>query len=150
MAASHIAAFDATLQKTHEWLHTLAEQAEYGNEAQAYSAMRAVLHALRDRLIVSEAADLGAQLPMLIRGFYYEGWKPGSAPKKLRDREAFLLNVMERLQSANETIDAEHACRSVFSLLNDKITAGEIEDVCGELPHEIRELWPAKGERKAA
>jgi uncharacterized protein (DUF2267 family) len=31
-----------------------------------------VLHALRDRLTVEEASDLAAQLPMLIRGLYYE------------------------------------------------------------------------------
>ena len=40
------------------------------NPQQAHSVRRAVLHTLRDRLTVGGAADLGAQLPMLIRGFY--------------------------------------------------------------------------------
>jgi uncharacterized protein (DUF2267 family) len=38
--------------------------------------LRATLHALRDRLIIDEVAQLSAQLPMLIRGLYYKGWDP--------------------------------------------------------------------------
>jgi uncharacterized protein (DUF2267 family) len=34
-----------------------------------------MLHALRDRLPPEIAVHLSAQLPMLVRGIYYEGWK---------------------------------------------------------------------------
>ncbi len=55
----------------------------------AYRVLRAVLHALRDRLTVAETVDLGAQLPMLIRGLYYEGWTPNDKPLRERTREKF-------------------------------------------------------------
>jgi uncharacterized protein (DUF2267 family) len=51
-----------------------------------------VLHALRDRLTVNEAAQFGAQLPMLVRGIYYEGWDPTRLPVKM-NREEFLQRV---------------------------------------------------------
>jgi len=55
----------------------------------AYQALRSTLHTLRDRLTVDEVAQLAAQLPMLVRGFYYEGWDPTGKPLKVRDLESF-------------------------------------------------------------
>jgi uncharacterized protein (DUF2267 family) len=98
------------------------------------------LHALRDRLSVAEAAHLGAQLPMVIRGFYYEGWHPAGQPPKEHSRTAFLARV-EADAHAPE-FEAEPAVRAVFGLLAERISAGEIEDVKGLLPKPIRELWP--------
>lgn len=54
----------------------LADQPEIATEAQAYSILRVVLPSRRDRLQVEEVAHLSAQLPMLVRGFFFEGWQP--------------------------------------------------------------------------
>lgn len=145
MATTHVAVFDTTLQKTHEWLSELVHIGRFEDESQAYTALRAVLHALRDRLIVAEAADLAAQMPMLIRGFYYEGWSPSKAPTRERTVEAFLDHVRTSLRNANFRIDAEPAVRAVFALLADRISRGEIEDVRHMLPAEVRDLWPLRG-----
>lgn len=142
MTVSHIAVFDTTLQKTHEWLSALVREGGFDDESQAYTAFRAVLHALRDRLIVNEAADLGAQLPMLIRGFYYEGWNPAKTPKKTHSSKAFLEDVEHELRNAAIRIDPEHAVRCVFLLLQEKITQGEIHDVRNMLTRDVKELWP--------
>jgi uncharacterized protein (DUF2267 family) len=103
--------------------------------------MRATLHALRDRLTVEEVAQLGAQLPMLIRGFYYEGWDPTGKPLKIRDKEEFLGLVAEEFRT-DDTLNPELIARAVFKVLSDRVTAGEIEDVKHVMPAEIRELWP--------
>jgi uncharacterized protein (DUF2267 family) len=83
--------FDTTLQKTIALLKDICNEFGWPEERrqQAYSALRSVLHAIRDRLPVIEAANFAAQLPMLVRGFYYEGWKPESVPIKMHRQEFF-------------------------------------------------------------
>jgi uncharacterized protein (DUF2267 family) len=96
---------------------------------------------LRDRLTVEEVAQLGAQLPMLIRGFYYEGWDPTGKPLRVRHREQFLERILQEFRR-DDDIDPEEVARAVFMVLEKRVTEGEIEDVKCVLPAEIRDLWP--------
>ena len=91
----------ATMEKTLEWVHELQDISGFPSETQAWAAMRAVLHTLRDRLTPDEAADLASQMPMLLRGMYYEGYNPGSTPLRLRTREQF-IEIVERTPSQND------------------------------------------------
>jgi uncharacterized protein (DUF2267 family) len=144
MSATGLEVFDTTVQKTNCWLKKIAEAAgwhEKQNKQKAYLALRSTLHALRDRLTVEEAAQLGAQLPMLIRGFYYERWEPTAKPLKLRHKEPFLEQIGQEFID-DECIDPEHVARAVFAVLADRVTEGEIEDVKNMLPAELRDLWP--------
>jgi uncharacterized protein (DUF2267 family) len=141
LMSTGIEAFDHSLQLTNLWLKDLTRRLGTEDRHLAYLALRTTLHALRDRLAVDEAAHLGAQLPMLVRGLYYEGWRPAGKPAKERSREAFLAHV--RAEAHALDFDPEPAARAVFGLLAERITAGEIQDVKGMLPQPIRELWPA-------
>ena len=101
-----------------------------------------MLHALRDRLTVDEASHLGAQLPMLVRGIYYEGWKPAATPHRERTLDEFLQHV-EREMRYNVDVAPMLAVSAVFVLLDRKITAGEVHDIQHMLPEPVRALWPA-------
>jgi uncharacterized protein (DUF2267 family) len=140
MIATGLDVFDATLHKTYDWLADLNRLLKSDNRQMAYRALRATLHALRDRLTVEEVAQFGAQLPMLVRGFYYEGWDPTDKPLKLRHIEAFLAYIGSEVYP--EDIDPELAARAVFALLTERISNGEVEDVKHLLPKELRSLWP--------
>jgi uncharacterized protein (DUF2267 family) len=135
-----IKAFDHSLQLTNLWLKDLMARRGTDDRHLAYLALRATLHALRDRLPVNEAAHLGAQLPMLIRGLYYQGWHPADKPLREHAEEAFLAHV--KAESHALGFEPEPAVQAVFGLLARRVTAGEIDDVKSVLPGPVRALWP--------
>jgi uncharacterized protein (DUF2267 family) len=141
MSAPGLDVFSTTLSKTNNWLRELMEIMGTPDRHRAYLSLRVTLHALRDRLTVEEVAQLGAQLPMLMRGFYYEGWDPTGKPLKVRHKEEFLALIEQQLRG-DDGIDPEHIARAVFMLLANRISEGEIEDVRHILPTEISSLWP--------
>ncbi len=140
MSATIQGIFDETLQKSDAWLREIAT-ALPGDPGRAYVALRATLHALRDRLTPEEAVQLGAQLPMLIRGLYYEGWRPSATPLKERHRDQFLWHIRREFRNEPQ-VDAVQVARVVFKVLAEHVTGGEIEDVKHNLPSGIRDLWP--------
>ncbi len=133
-------AFDSTLHKSHEWLNDLMTELGGDDRHAAYGALRAALHALRDRLTVEETVKLGAQLPMLIRGLYYEGWHPAGKPLKQHKRE-FLEGIRESLRGRGDA-NPEIIARAVFAVVARHVSSGEAEDVKHILPKELRDLWP--------
>lgn len=129
------------VQKAYSWINEVGEALGTEDRQQAYQALRASLHALRDRLQVDEASHLGAQLPMVVRGIYFEGWKPAGKPEKQRTLQAFLDALREEVPGMLPS-DAPVAAAAVFEVLQRHVSAGEVEDVQGMLPSEVRELWP--------
>jgi uncharacterized protein (DUF2267 family) len=148
MPALGLEVFDTTVQRANSWLKDLMRIMEWQDRHRAYVALRATLHALRDRLTVDEVAQLGAQLPMLVRGFYYEGWDPSHKPERIRHREDFLVEIDQQF-AHDAPVDAEEIARGVFQLLESRISEGEIEDIRSVLPAELRELWPVTAVRQA-
>lgn len=142
MSATGLAVFDETVQLSNLWLNELMDELGLDNKQRTYRVLRATLHALRDRLTAHEAVQLGAQLPMLIRGIYYEGWHLQDAAPTERTKREFLSHVSAELRGG-PTLDAERAVQAVFKLLARKIAPGEIDDVMKMLPAEVRALWPA-------
>ena len=132
--------FAETIEKTGYWLQELMRDLGSTHPQQAYSVLRAVLHTLRDRLTIGEAADLGAQLPTLVRGLYYEGWRPAGHPPKIHHKEGFLQHV-KQLHPGLADDDRERAVRAVFRLLAGHVTGGELKQVKDQLPADIRSLW---------
>jgi uncharacterized protein (DUF2267 family) len=140
MSATGIRAFDSTIQTTNIWLNDLAAQLGWQDKQRAYHALTVVLHALRDRLPFEQAVALGAQLPMLIRGFYYEGWHPGDKPLKERKKEIFLSHVASAFRE-DDNVNAEEVAQAVFQVIAKHVSPGEVKHVKITLPEEIRSLW---------
>jgi uncharacterized protein (DUF2267 family) len=142
MSVTAIAPIESWIHTTNTWLKELMEELGWDDRQRAYRALAAVLHALRDRLSVAEAADLGAQLPMLIRGLYYEGWSPKGKPIKERKREDFLAHIAAAFPGTPDTYP-EAIAWGVFRILERHLSSGEISDILHTLPTGIRSLWPA-------
>jgi uncharacterized protein (DUF2267 family) len=141
MSLSGIDAFDRSLHETNVWLKDLKSRLGTEDSHVAYGVLRAGLHALRDRIGPENAVHLGAQLPMLLRGLYYEGWRLAATPTRERHRAQFLEHVGRELRGQG-AIDPETAIRAVFEVLWDRIDAGEVAKVIDLFPAELRELWP--------
>ncbi|MEI6349899.1 MAG: DUF2267 domain-containing protein [Verrucomicrobiota bacterium] len=141
MSQAGLEVFDSTLQKTHLWLNELEELAHLPDQHTAFKVLRAVLHALRDRLPVDVAAHLGAQLPMLIRGFFYEGYRPAGKPLRIRSQDEFLEEISAEIIGP-EAVDPLRITHCVFELLNRHLSPGEPVKIRKILPHELQALWP--------
>lgn len=147
-----VSSLNHTLTETKEWLDDLIRIGDpFQNEQQAYSYLRAVLHSLRDRLTVEEAVHLAAQLPMLVRGFYYEGWRPALAPNDEKTPAEFFDSVRESLKDQlTGDEELEQATRAVFQLLVERVESGQIRHVRDQLPEALQDLWPAEAGAGAA
>lgn len=134
-----ISSFTNALQKANKWLEELKEIGEFQSEEQAYIVLRSVLHALRERLLPDEAVQFGAEMPMLIRGFYFEGYDL-SHPKPKRDNESFFNRIAQEMQKVSMKIPPKTAAQAVLILLENKISTGEFNDVVQSLPKKLRKI----------
>jgi uncharacterized protein (DUF2267 family) len=134
--------FHGTLQKTQIWLNDIMIELDWHEQPhKAYLALRTVLHALRDRLTIEEAVQFGAQLPMLLRGLYYEGWTLKDKPHKERHKEDFLDHIKQAFKE-EYTTRPESIARAVLKTIARRTSEGEIKDIKNMFPKAMRELWP--------
>jgi uncharacterized protein (DUF2267 family) len=140
MSEQGLETIESTTQKTHEWIARVAETVHM-EKRDAYKALRAVLQTVRDRLPVDLAVHFGAQLPMLVRGLYYEGWEPSKLPIKM-SRQEFLDTVQEKIV-AGRVIDPAETVQGVLSVVASHIGAGEMGKLMHSFPQGMQSLFPA-------
>ncbi len=143
MADLGLSIIDETVQTTNIWLNEIDDRIGAGKQS-AYHVLRAGLHALRDRLTADEAVHLGQQLPTLIRGIYFEGWRPSATPILDRSLDAWLGTVEGHLRSQNETgTDARQAAEAVFGVLRKHVDEGEFRHLEVQMPGDVADLMRA-------
>ena len=140
MSATGLDVFDKTLQTTNIWLDEI--MAELGPDRQlAWHILGAVLRGLRDRLPLGLVAHLGSQLPILVRGTYYDQWTPADKPLELRSLEEFLDHVGQSLRNTRP-VNIADAVRVVFRTISNHVTEGQVRKVRDSLPRDLAALWP--------
>lgn len=140
MSATGLDVFDKTVQTTNIWLDEIMGQLGPDRHV-AWHVLSAVLRALRDRLPIDGAAHLGAQLPLLVRGVFYDQWHPASGVRKERREAEFVAHVAEGLNDTRP-VNTQAAIRAVFGVLHRHIAHGQSQKVAAALPANIRALWP--------
>ena len=145
MSATGLDVFDKTLQTTHVWLNEITDV--IGPDKQvAWHVLGAVLRTLRDRVPLHVAVHLGAELPLLVRGLYYDQWRASDQPERYRTLDEFLGRVTEQLR-ATRPVNPADATRAVFAVLSRHMPEGQLRKVWEALPEDVRALWsePAQG-----
>ncbi|TDB70554.1 DUF2267 domain-containing protein [Micromonospora sp. KC723] len=142
MAEQLHSAFESSMDKTNLILKDI--EAAYGwpkeQRNQSYAALRTVLHLLRDRMPVQESVEFAQQLPVLVRGIYFDGWQPDDVPIKL-NRDDFLYEVRQGFPYDVEG-GPERVVQVVLDTLRRHVTQGEWADVKSTMPGELRQMLP--------
>ncbi|MGC4868861.1 DUF2267 domain-containing protein [Micromonospora sp. DT53] len=142
MADSMISAFESSLDKTNLILKDIENAYGWPKDRrnQSYAALRTVLHLLRDRLPVNESVEFAQQLPVLVRGIYFDGWVPSDVPIKL-NRDDFLYEVRQGFPYDAEG-GAERVTQVVLDTLRRHVTQGEWQDVKDTMPKDLAVMMP--------
>jgi uncharacterized protein (DUF2267 family) len=136
-----IPVFETTVHKSKEWIAEMQDQLEWMSATQLYHLLRAVLQTLRDQLNINEAAQFAAQLPILLKGTFYEAWNPSELPPKPLNKDDFLFTLQTKLDlSYDPEFDIEHGLRVAMSVITKHVSAGEIEDVLAGLKPSVKEM----------
>ena len=134
--------FDHAVARTRNWIDAIAWRLGGRDSRAGYCALRAVLHLVRDRLPLPQSLALGARLPLLIRGIYYEGFSPHAARPKVRHLEEFLGLLQRELRSQGELeLDPQRALDAVFDKLRTHLGTTEIDELLHALPAGMRLLF---------
>ncbi|MCW5748073.1 MAG: DUF2267 domain-containing protein [Alphaproteobacteria bacterium] len=136
-----IAELDGAIRATEYWVDDLRQRLGWHDRSRSLTVLLAALHGVRDSLPRNEAIFLGAQLPPLLRGLYYEGWHPG--PHAAGKSRAALLDRIHDSVHRDPGVDAEQVAHAVFALLAARLPPAELEDAKAATPATLHGLWPS-------
>ncbi|MFZ1368803.1 MAG: DUF2267 domain-containing protein [Ferruginibacter sp.] len=136
--------FEKYAIKGNEFVGLVAEDLEVPVD-KAGRIVRSVMHALRNRLVHEESFQLLAQLPMAMKGIYVDGWKFNKPFNRIRHLDDFLDEVkMEDAGMAGydfgNQASAKVAVGAVFKALHFFVTEGEMNDIIGVMPDELKKF----------
>lgn len=98
------------------------------------------MHTLRERLPIEELFHLSAQLPLLIRGVFFEGYNPSNKPTKIKNRQKFFDVVSDNYGKSTETNSAE-VTQAVLRVLYKRAGFAQMDIIRDLLPLDLRELF---------
>lgn len=143
MSHTGIKTMDREVQTAANWVRAYDELLGWNDPDKSFQALRSTLTTLRERLSPDEASDLAAQLPVVLRGVYYDGYRPSKQPSRERHVQDFLDKIRERF-NRQPIVDAEWLARTTFLFLETHITKGELDDVKASLPNAFSSLYTAE------
>jgi uncharacterized protein (DUF2267 family) len=137
--------FDKYSTEANQWLAVVSRHLGLHDRQQAGRIFRAVLHALRDRIPASDAVQFGAQLPIIWKGIYFDGFKLRKEPVVIRDAQEWLMFIAshDAFAEGHDFPTAEHtrlAFQGVMAALEELLSSGQYTQVVHALHADIQEL----------
>ena len=140
-------------EKAQVMIKEVAEELGFPEDKElAERLLRAVLHALRTRLTIQESLQMIAQLPMLLKAMYVDGWKYQEKPDRKKHIGDFVRDVIHEdfplgHYDIRTSKDGENAIRAVLKVIGNHISEGEMHDMMAVLPKELQLLWQGMTEK---
>lgn len=135
--------------KKEHFITRLMEMADINSKEEAEKGLRIVFSLLSHRLLPDEAKDVEAQLPEDLKSVWNaQVWAVYHASisnktLKYRHLQELLSLVENEILREKLNINPEVLTKSVFHLLKDQISLGELRDIAAELPEEICDFFKA-------
>jgi uncharacterized protein (DUF2267 family) len=147
MATTGLEVFDKTLHTTNLWLDEI--NAEIGPDRHlAWHVLGAVLRSIRDEMQVEQSAHFAAQLPLLIRGAYFDQYRPAAQPAAARSHDDFIARIQQDMDGSRP-VNVQQAATAVMRTLNRHVTEGQVRKVRDALPRGVRAMWPEPEHKEA-
>lgn len=139
--------FAPAMRTAQQWLRTVAHHLDTDDEHTAHRMLRAWLHTVRDSLGVNSTAHLGAQLPGMLRGEFFDGWVPEHTP-----RRADAPDFDNRFAHAAHIDIAEvpATAAAVTAALRELFSPGQLDKVLAAFPRSVRAVLDADQHSLAA
>ncbi|WP_026260349.1 DUF2267 domain-containing protein [Segetibacter koreensis] len=136
--------FEKYAAKGNEVVKMLADDLKVSRD-KAGRILRAVLHALRNRLTVEESLQLLSQLPMALKSVYVDGWSPSNSFTRIKHLKDFLDEIrMEDGKTASYDFGndetAMQALKAVLRTLHYFVSESETNNMIAVLPEEIQKF----------
>lgn len=141
MSAQGLEVIDHTVQLTHEWINELRDRLGWSSSRDALRLLRVTMAQIRDHLQHQEAVQFSAQMPLLVRGMFFEGWNLAHTPLRDRNADHFVAAIETQVSDIYDWRGIQDIA-AVFKTLNNRISEGEIQDVKAQLPKSICDMWP--------
>lgn len=134
-------ALEQSLRDAQGWVSSVALRLNTRNGNLALSSLKATLHAVRDQLDRGVVAALGQRLPTAVRGLYYDGWDPATAPGPAASREEMMARI-EHESPRTPRIKPARAAKAALEVIFERLPATVMAPVIERLPEDLHELWP--------
>ena len=127
-----------------EFVRLVAEELEVPVDKSG-RIIRAVFHALPNRLSHEESFQLLAQLPVSLKGVYVDGWRFNKDFNRINQINDFLDGVRQEdgglagYDFGNNS-KAGVAVASIFKALNYFVSEGEMNDIIDVMPTELKQF----------
>lgn len=132
--------FEQNVRDAHRWIDLVALELPLQDRKDiAWNVLREVMHIIRDRITLEEVLHLSAQLPVIIRGMYFEGYSLSGKPNKFHVEE--IEDRIKKVLMGVTKIQPQEAFGAVLMALYANVSEGELSDIRGTLPKDIREYW---------
>lgn len=125
---------DNSVPQANEWVTDFMAELQINETRLARRLLGSTLHALRDCLSCRDAEKLGAQLPLVMREHFFQGWCPGSVKLNGGSREEFYRRLRRYNNDCQVPVEEERAVRAFCRVLDQKISQHDIKNISGILP----------------
>ena len=138
--------FNQYAAEANGFLKEYVEQMDLSEDQdKAARILSAVLHGLREIISIEESLQLISQFPMFLKAVYVNGWTTNKTKPKVKHMPQFvdLVRTFDGIASNYDFVSdelAEHYINTTFFVLRKYVSAGELEDIRGNLSKNLKDM----------